>query len=150
MQGDCLNNRSSMTDPILIAIDKHRRAREQHLAALGETETICDDRIGPACEAEISSWDELLATKPTTLAGLQAFLEYVETWQAQDDGIYGEQFIPCRDFGFASRTNPVVAYRNHIFGPARRQLRHCTRKAQRVGGRLAPIPIIIVGKPPNY
>jgi len=79
-----------MTDPILIAIDKHRRAREQHLAALGETETICDDRIGPACEAEISSWDELLATKPTTLAGLQAFLEYVGKWQPQDDGIYAD------------------------------------------------------------
>jgi hypothetical protein len=63
-----------MADPILIAIDKHRRAREQHLAALGEAERICDNRIGPACEAEISSWDELLATKPTTLAGLQAFL----------------------------------------------------------------------------
>ena len=79
-----------MTDPILIAIDKHRRAREQHLAAIGEAETICDDRIGPACEAEIPSWDELLATKPTTLAGLQAFLEYVGKWHPQDDGIYAD------------------------------------------------------------
>jgi hypothetical protein len=79
-----------MTDPILIAIDKHRRAREQHLAALGETETICDDRIGPACLVEISLWDELLATKSSTLGGLQAFLEYVGKWQAQDDGIYAD------------------------------------------------------------
>jgi hypothetical protein len=78
-----------MTDPILIAIDKHRRARERHLGALGEAETICDDQ-GPACEAEISSWDELLATKPTTLAGLQAFLEYVGKWEAQDDGVYAD------------------------------------------------------------
>jgi hypothetical protein len=78
-----------MTDPILIAIDKHRRAREKHLAALGEAERI-DDRIGPACEAEISLWDELLGTTPTTLEGLQAFLEYVGTWQAQDDGIYAD------------------------------------------------------------
>jgi hypothetical protein len=73
-----------MTDPILVAIDKHCRARAQHLAAR------CDDRIGPACEAEISSWDELLATKPTTLAGLQAFLEYVGKWHPQDDGIYAD------------------------------------------------------------
>jgi hypothetical protein len=79
-----------MTDPILIAIDKHRRAREHHPAALGKAERICDDRIGPACGAEISSWDELLATKPTTLAGLQAFLEYVGKWQPQDDGIYAD------------------------------------------------------------
>jgi hypothetical protein len=32
----------------------------------------------------------LLATKPTTLAGLQAFLEYVGKWQSQDDGIYAD------------------------------------------------------------
>jgi len=41
-----------MADPILIAIDKHRRAREQHLAALGEAERICDGRIGTACGAD--------------------------------------------------------------------------------------------------
>jgi hypothetical protein len=32
----------------------------------------------------------MLATKPTTLAGLQAFLEYVGKWQPQDDGIYAD------------------------------------------------------------
>src|SRR4029450_6209514 len=79
-----------MTDPILIAIDKHRRAREQHLAALGETETICDDRIGPACAGGLSLWGELFGTKQTTLAGLQAFLEYVGKWHPQDDGIYAD------------------------------------------------------------
>jgi hypothetical protein len=79
-----------MSDPIFAAIDKHRRAREQHLAALGEAETICDGRVGPACEAEISAWDRLLACRPLTLVGLAAMLEYVGAWHGEDDGMYAD------------------------------------------------------------
>jgi hypothetical protein len=51
-----------MTDPILIAINKHRRAREQHLAALGEAERICDDRIQPR-DATLG-WSRLAIKSP--------------------------------------------------------------------------------------
>jgi hypothetical protein len=39
-----------MSDPIFAAIDKHRRAREQHLAALADAEMKSDDRLSRARE----------------------------------------------------------------------------------------------------
>jgi len=84
--GNCLQTLKgrAMADPILIAIDKHRRARRLHVADL------VDGDDAAACEAEISAWDKLLATAPTTLAGLSAMLGYVSEWQAGDDGIYAD------------------------------------------------------------
>jgi hypothetical protein len=51
--GNCLQTLKgrAMADPILIVIDKHRRARRLHVADL------VDGDDAAACEAEISAWD---------------------------------------------------------------------------------------------
>jgi hypothetical protein len=95
-----------MSDPTFAAIDKHRRAREQHLAALADAEMKSDDRLSRAeSDDEISTWDELLATKPTTLPGLQVFLDYIGKCEGEDDG----QYANARDLLAAVRTAAEAA-----------------------------------------
>jgi hypothetical protein len=79
-------------DPIFAAIERHKAlyaAFCRALTGMGE----CEKRSGfadspeldewhrresEACDAEMAAHDEMLATVPTTLAGLLALLRYVE------------------------------------------------------------------------
>jgi hypothetical protein len=93
-------------DPIFTAIDSHKRTRAAHVVGLADAEMRCDDRLSRAdSDAEISAWDKLIATVPTTLAGLAAMLAYVTEWQGEDDG----QYAAARDLLIAIRSAATSA-----------------------------------------
>jgi hypothetical protein len=85
-------------DPIFDSIEAHRTARAALLAALAEQNRLDEigDRSGhwvasAACHADTEAFDRLIATAPTTLAGLQAWAAYldeirhVEEWMFEDE-----------------------------------------------------------------
>jgi hypothetical protein len=93
-------------DLIFTAIDSHKRTRAAHVVGLADAEMRCDDRLSRAdSDAEISAWDKLIVTVPTTLAGLAAMLAYVNEWQGEDDG----QYAAARDLLTAIRSAATSA-----------------------------------------
>jgi hypothetical protein len=85
-------------DPILDAIEAHRTARVALLGALAEQNRLEEigDRSGHwlasvACHAATEAFDRLIATAPTTLAGLQAWaaqldeIRHAEAWMFEDE-----------------------------------------------------------------
>jgi hypothetical protein len=80
-------------DPILAAIEEHRKADAAHLAAIKEA-----DRLGAAyesiteqpCDDENEAFEILLGTAATTVAGLSAKISYLreieerEAWMLND------------------------------------------------------------------
>jgi len=74
-------------DPVLVAIETHRRARaaveralkqSKRLQKLRQTEIDLDALVDGPCDVEWEAVDDLLQTVPTTASGLSAALEYYE------------------------------------------------------------------------
>jgi hypothetical protein len=84
-------------DPVFDSIEAHRTARAALLAALAEQNRLEEigDRSGHwlasgACHASSEAFDRLIATAPTTSAGLQAWaahldeIRHEEAWMFED------------------------------------------------------------------
>jgi len=64
-------------DPIYAAIEEHRAANDRWHALISDPKTDDTPQAHRASQMEASLWERLLVTKPTTLAGVAAFAEYV-------------------------------------------------------------------------
>jgi hypothetical protein len=102
-------------DPIFAAIEKHSAAAAVWDVAVGvrasfsegpapmtdeqwEERDRLDDALDDAREPLVDAGVDLVATKPTTLAGIIAAISYIRT-QMRDDGTY-MPFFPEFEFGF--------------------------------------------------
>jgi hypothetical protein len=89
---------AGLADPVFGLIEAHRTARAAHLVALEEQTRL--DRIGDRssdwiaegpCHADMDAFNDLIETAPTTFAGLQAWVAYldeirsVEAWMFEDE-----------------------------------------------------------------
>jgi hypothetical protein len=90
---------SAIPDPIFAAIERHKAlnaAFSHTLHLMGECEKEHGHADSPehdewhrreieTCDAEVDACDEMIATAPTTLAGLLALLRYVEQEHARGE-----------------------------------------------------------------
>jgi hypothetical protein len=88
-------------DPIFAAIERHR-------AAMAVQEFEDDEACSLACEAEWEAREDFLLTEPTTIAGIAAVLDYVNSpdvntgsqtilhgaWENPDMSDLAESFLP--------------------------------------------------------